>query len=208
MSSTINVFQLTNEGCKILFEEKQALHSYSEHLLFPAELTEFQEIKTDSRKIEFLGVRKLRSFCGLNSAIFYTTSGKPHLDASIEKEISISHSRNFCALALDSKAIGLDIEEVNDRILKVSSKFMNEDERAFIPSDDKTELTKLWCMKEAMFKLNSRSGIDFKSELLVKHQEGDTYVGQMLCEDGWKKVQMHCFQVGQLILCLCQFAVE
>lgn len=205
MSSTINVIQLTNEGCLIVYDEKHTLNSYSEKVLFIEETTKWNEIQHEARKVEFIGIRTLRNFCGIDSAIFYSPSGKPTLDPALQKEISISHSRHFCALAYGNSELGLDIEEINERILKVQSKFIHEKERSFFREDLATVLTKLWCMKEAMFKLNNRKGIDFKTEMLVESNDGDVYFGKMLCEDGWRKTKMHCFQVDMLIFCLCTY---
>ena len=206
MSSTINVIRLANEGCFIVYDEKHPLNSYSENVLFTEESVEWKSIQHEARKVEFLGVRTLRNYCRLDSAIFYSSSKKPYLAPALQTEISISHSRHFCAFAYGDCEIGLDIEEINERILRVAYKFIHENEQSFFREDSLTALTKLWCMKEAMFKLNNRTGIDFKTELLVESRNGEVYFGKMLCEEGWRKTRMHCFQVDKLILCLCNYA--
>lgn len=206
MSSTINVIQIANEGCFIAYDEKHTLNSYSENVLFNEESIEWESIQHEVRKVEFLGIRSLRNHVGLDSAIFYSSTRKPFLAPHLQTEISISHSRHYCAFAYGSSEIGLDIEEINERIFKVESKFIHDNERSFFREDPMVELTKLWCMKEAMFKLNNRVGIDFKTELLVESRDGEVFFGKMLCEDGWRKTILHCFQAKMLILCLCKYA--
>jgi phosphopantetheinyl transferase len=59
--------------------------------------------------------------------IDYNANGKPFLVNSKEY-ISISHSRNFIGILKAPFDVGLDIEEINERITKIKNRFLNEDE--------------------------------------------------------------------------------
>jgi 4'-phosphopantetheinyl transferase EntD len=117
--------------------------------------------------------------------------------------ISISHSKNFCAFGFSSHEIGIDIEELSPRIERIASRFVNSVEMSFIAEDKILDLTKLWTMKEAMFKLNNRTGIEFKSELIIEGKTDQIYFGKMLGEKGWERVKLECFQLGNLVISTC-----
>lgn len=72
--------------------------------------------------------------------------------------ISISHTRGYIAIILsETKNVGIDIEYVSDRVEKISSRFMREDESA----DDIISLLVHWCAKETLYKLFSSEHLDF-----------------------------------------------
>jgi len=82
---------------------------------------------------------------------------------------------------------------------------MNSDEEQFIGDQKILDLTKLWTMKEAMFKLNNRTGIEFKTELIIEKKSGFGYTGKMLTESGWKRVKLECFQLEELVISACSY---
>ncbi|MFA5469173.1 MAG: 4'-phosphopantetheinyl transferase superfamily protein [Bacteroidales bacterium] len=137
------------------------------------------EFKAAQRKLEFVSVRKLAQAMGINpSDIVYTVSGKPIIKAVPETYISISHSRNYAAFIVSGQAsVGIDLEEYSDRILRIRSRFMNEEEELKLSKvlskqthSARAELCALyihWCAKEAMFKALDIPGLDFKQDLRV-----------------------------------------
>jgi hypothetical protein len=56
-----------------------------------------------------------------------------------------------------------------------------------------------------MFKLNPRTGIDFKSELILKSKADNSFIGEMLTDEGWKKVILNSVQFENLIITACSF---
>ncbi len=155
-------------------------------------------LKNDKRKQEFLQIRELRNNTIGKIEILYNNDGKPFLSDS-DDFISISHSPNYIALVKAPFNIGLDIEEINERILKIKSRFLNEDELVLIGSTIEN-LTTAWTLKEAMFKLNSKTGIDFRKELLIKEKTDFGYLGEMLDMDGWRTVKLKSIQKENLII--------
>lgn len=203
MSETIHRIYLSDQISSVAVEEKKAFGAYLDVPLFPEEREQFNTLSNDFRKIEFLGVRRLRNESKLPSPIFYTEARKPYLDQKLNAFISISHSKNFCAFGFSSHEIGIDIEELSPRIERIASRFVNSVEMSFIAEDKILDLTKLWTMKEAMFKLNNRTGIEFKSELIIEGKTDQIYFGKMLGEKGWERVKLECFQLGNLVISTC-----
>lgn len=205
MSAEIHKIHFSSQGVFIAFQKKESDFSLLEAILFQEEQSELAQIKNEKRVIEFLNVRKLRSTEGLNSPIHYNESGKPYLASEIKLGFSISHSKNYCAIGYGEKELGIDIEEIDERINRISSRFMIEEEEVFIGSNRLLGLTRIWTLKEAMFKLNPRTGIDFKSELILKSQVDNSFMGEMLTDEGWKRVILNSVQFENLVISVCSF---
>ena len=206
MSESIHRFFLSCQLSLVAVERKKTLEAYLNEELFPEEREQLKTLNHEARKIEFLGVRRLRNEMNLISPIAYTVTRRPFLGIQLDTFISISHSKNYCALGVSSNEIGIDIEEINPRIERIAERFVNIDEKQFVSEENILDLTKLWTMKEAMFKLNKRTGIDFKSELIIEEKYGEKYFGKMLNENGWRRVKLECFQQGELMISACQYA--
>lgn len=205
MSAEIHKIHFSTQGVFISFQKKESDVTFLEATLFQEERSELSQFKNEKRAIEFLNVRKLRSNEGINSPIYYNESGKPYLASEIKLGFSISHSKNYCAIGYGEKELGIDIEEIDERIDRISSRFMNEEEEVLIGKDRLLGLTRIWTLKEAMFKLNPRTGIDFKSELILKSQVDNSFMGEMLTDEGWKKVILNSVQFENLIITACSF---
>jgi phosphopantetheinyl transferase len=203
MSETIHRIYLSDQISSVLIEEKKSFEAYLNESLFIDEREQLDLLLNENRKVEFLGVRRLRNESKFPSPIFYTEARKPYLDQKLNTFISISHSKNYCALGFSSHEIGIDIEELNPRIERIASRFVSSVEMSFISEDKILDLTKLWTMKEAMFKLNNRAGIEFKSELIIEGKTDEIYFGKMLGEKGWERVKLECFQLGNLVISTC-----
>jgi len=203
MSETIHRIYLSEQISSVLIEEKKSFEAYLNESLFIDEREQLDLLLHENRKVEFLGVRRLRNESKLPSPIFYTEARKPYLDQKLNAFISISHSKNFCAFGFSSHEIGIDIEELSPRIERIASRFVSSVEMSFISEDKILDLTKLWTMKEAMFKLNNRAGIEFKSELIIEGKTDEIYFGKMLGEKGWERVKLECFQLGNLVISTC-----
>lgn len=205
MSEEIHKIHFSSPGVFIAFQKKESDVAFLEAFLFPEEQSELTQIKNEKRAIEFLNVRKLRSNEGINSPIYYHDSGRPYLAPEVRLGFSISHSKNYCAIGYGEKELGIDIEEIDERIERISSRFMIEEEEVFIGNDRLLGLTRIWTLKEAMFKLNPKTGIDFKSELILKSQIDNSFTGEMLTDKGWKRVILNSVQFENLVISTCSF---
>lgn len=206
MTETFHRIFLSDQLSSVVIEEKKPFGAYLEEQLFPEEREQLKSLTNDIRKIEFLGVRRIRNESNLSSPIYYSDSRKPFLKKELNTYISISHSKNYCALGASSKELGIDIEEISPRIERIASRFVSEEEKQFISEQKILDLTKIWTMKEAMFKLNNRNGIEFITELIIEGKSGDVYSGKMLTENGWKQVKLECFQLEALVISACTYA--
>lgn len=124
-------------------------------------------IKSESRVLEILSARLLiKELSGEEKQVYYNPSGKPYLtDKSFH--ISVSHTKKFVAVAINKeKPIGLDIEQISDKIKRVQSRVIGKGEYI----DKNNELVHLllhWSAKEAMFKFLDADSIDFREHLFV-----------------------------------------
>lgn len=163
------------------------------------EIQFFSTLSHSQKKREFLTVRSLRNEIYPFEEINYLPSGKPYFANRLE-HLSISHSSNFAAIGISDNPIGIDIEEINERILKVEERFLHEDEKQFIQSNT-LDLTIAWTIKEALFKLNNREGIIFKDELrILEKLENGIFRCEMLGTNGWESVFTRTIQHENLII--------
>ncbi len=156
------------------------------------------KINNSNRKQEFIQIRALRNKTIGEIEIDYNADGKPFLVDSKEF-ISISHSQNFIGILKAPFNVGLDIEEINERISKIRNRFLNEKELKLFSSSIEN-LTIAWTLKEALFKLNSRNGIYFRKELLIEEKTDFGFIGKMLDKDGWRIVKLKTLLKGNLII--------
>ena len=136
------------------------------------ELEHFQHFKVEERKNQWLAYRHLlREMAkGEHLRIEYDKIGKPLITDS-HLHISVSHSGRYAAAIIHKqKPVGIDIERVSTRILKVEDRFLSDMERASLDPDQKLDkLCIYWCAKEALYKMHGQKAIDFKEHLLIDH---------------------------------------
>ena len=124
-------------------------------------------IKSTNQRKQFLGVQNLLKLLKINSdTLFYDNNGKPHL--SNNKFISISHSFDYCGVIISDTKVGIDIEKFRPKILNISKKFISESDWNLIKLNSVENVTKVWTIKEAVFKAFGCSGIDFKKNILIE----------------------------------------
>ena len=124
-------------------------------------------IKSSNQRKQYLGVQNLLKLLKINSdTLFYDNNGKPHL--SNNKFISISHSFDYCGVIISDTKVGIDIEKIRPKILNISKKFISESDWNLIKLNSVENVTKVWTIKEAVFKAFGYSGIDFKKNILIE----------------------------------------
>lgn len=136
-------------------------------LSFHEWLENIYSIKSESRILEILAARLLiKELIGEEKKVCYTLSGKPFL-ADRSYHISVSHTKKFVAVAINQmKPIGLDIEQISDKIRRVKSRVIGKEE--YIDVDNELiHLLLHWSAKEAMFKFLDSDSIDFREHLFV-----------------------------------------
>jgi 4'-phosphopantetheinyl transferase len=147
--------------------EKELL---SKILLSYKEENTFYTIKSEQRKQEWLAVRALlQELLPERPEILYKENGKPYLMGN-STHISISHSGKYVAISLHPSAVpGVDIELIHPRVQKISSKFINDSERAFLNEKNLIEqLCIIWCCKEVLYKIHPEGMLRFKENLVIE----------------------------------------
>lgn len=123
-------------------------------------------IKSQRRKTEVLVTRLLLNLIfGEKDILRHYENGAPYIQGS-NMHVSISHTTGAVCIATNGiHPIGIDIENIGTRVIKVRDKFLNETEKQWLAADDVNSNLVAWTAKEALFKVIPDSGIDLKEHL-------------------------------------------
>lgn len=130
-----------------------------------------EDIVAPSKRKEFLAgralVRSLVELIGSEySGIRKDEQGKPFLK-DLPFEISLSHSSPYVAAQIhNGSAVGIDIEQPKEKLLRVASRVLSPTEENDA-GDDVVKHCVYWCAKEAMYKLYGKRGLHFNTQLNV-----------------------------------------
>jgi len=149
----------TENNCKIaIWDTRETLNELLK-LSKPFDLT---KLKTEKRKKEFLASRLLLEHLSTNVIITYNEFGAPKLNN--RKHISISHSKEMVAIIISEQQVGMDIEQISEKALRLSSKFVSEKN---LKNLNKEKATLIWCCKEAVFKWHQKGRVDFINDIII-----------------------------------------
>ena len=144
---------------------------YSQVTLKDSTLARLQDMKSESHQKGFLAVRMLLQHNEYSDFdLYYDTFGKPHFKpqgCSIKDlEISISHSGIFSALAISEQKIGLDLEQLKEKSLRIAPRFMDVSHLDNLTTEEKIKkATVVWGIKESIFKIKNEKGISFPNHI-------------------------------------------
>ena len=122
---------------------------------------DIENISNEVRKKERIISRfLLETLVGKKVEVKYADSGKPFCDGV---HFSISHTKNFVAVIVSNKPVGVDIEYKSDRIFRVTEKFMHPEElKTLQECTEKQKFALLcWCAKETVYKILDTVDVDF-----------------------------------------------
>jgi len=134
------------------------------------DISTVESFKNHQRKLEWLSVRTLlKEMLGKEGKIVYGPERKPYLHNNLFN-ISISHSKNFTAILMSKKKrVGLDLEYMTSKILRIADKFLRPEELEHIEKDQELyHLYLHWCAKEALYKINDKVDINFVTNLSIE----------------------------------------
>ena len=131
--STDELSILTNQTTDIKNEIKKK-EFYASRILI--------EKMCEELNIDFLGIKK-------------DDNEKPHLIGS-KYHISISHKFPYVTSIFDNKACGVDIERIDNKVRKIKSKFLTENEEKKI-GDNLKKLVEYWSIKESTYKVEGKT---------------------------------------------------
>lgn len=147
--------------------------------------------KSQRRIMEWTTVRVLLYMVlGRQVNILYNEQGAPSLPDYEGLNISISHTKEYVAIALSEKSkVGIDVEYIehdatdNDgkppRVVRVKDRFVRSDEFA----DNHISMLLHWSAKETVFKVLGREKVNFINDLKVSPFDDTVYEGTFELED-------------------------
>ena len=113
--------------------------------------------------------RALRFEYGIDEApVFnYDFHGKPVLQGRPDIQFSLSHCHEAVACALSDHPVGIDIESTEHYTIEVARHVMNDDEirQIEVSAQPEVTFTRLWTMKESLYKLTGDNNGDIRHML-------------------------------------------
>lgn len=144
---------------------------FSQVKLKDSSLVRLKSMKSESHQKGFLAVRMLLQYNDYSDFdLFYDEFGKPHLKpqgCSIKDvEVSISHSNDFSAIAISDSNVGLDLEQLKEKTLRIAPRFMDVSHLENLSEEEKIKkATVVWGIKESIFKIKNEKGISFPNHI-------------------------------------------
>ena len=128
-------------------------------------LFRLEGMKSEEHQKGFLTVRMLLQHLGYTDYdLTYDEAGKPHL--SDGKHISISHSHEFSCICISNKLMGIDLEKLKEKTLKIAPRFMEVKHLENLSTLEQIEkATVIWGVKESIFKIKNEKGISFPEHI-------------------------------------------
>jgi phosphopantetheinyl transferase len=144
---------------------------FKEVRLKDSSLKRLEDMKSQSHQKGFLAVRMLLQHLDYTDFdLYYDEFGKPHIKpqgCSVkEVEISISHSNDFSAVVISEQKVGLDLEQLKEKTLKIAPRFMDVSHLENLSEEEKIKkATVVWGIKECIFKIKNEKGISFPNHI-------------------------------------------
>ena len=158
----------------------------SNTLMLNEENVELNKINSLERKNEFIGIRQLRNELIPNKPIFYNSNGKPFVD-QCENHISVSHSSKNICLAISKSPLGVDIEGIDERVLRIKTKYVNIEDKKHYQYNSVEDLTILWTIKECLYKLYDIKGLSFKNDIRALSRNNNDHYFAVHTKNGIQK---------------------
>jgi len=142
-------------------------------------LFRYENMKSESHQKGFLAVRMLLQHLGFTDYnLIYDETGKPHLmleanpspithhPSPNQKHISISHSHEFSCICISDEPMGIDMEKLKEKTLRIACRYMDVKHLENLSETDKIEkATVIWGVKESIFKIKNETGISFPEHI-------------------------------------------
>ncbi len=116
------------------------------------------------------------------SLIRIADTKKPFLENE-PYHFSISHCGDYAAVIVSkTNRVGVDVELVNEKIDRITNKFLTKEEGFLMPRGAlRKTATLFWSVKESIYKWNSKIGVDFKKHIVINKFTGDLKEGVVNC---------------------------
>ena len=119
-------------------------------------LEKLKNTNSESKRCEILSIRHLIIALGYSdNDLYYNKLGKPILKGI--KNISITHSKLFSAVIISDFKVSIDIENIRDKIINISEKFIGYEYSYLADLNfEKERLTFIWSIKECIYKISEQ----------------------------------------------------
>jgi phosphopantetheinyl transferase len=131
------------------------------------ELKEVSTLKSEKRKIELLACRiALKDLFNNRLELKHHESGRPYIKEA--NHISISHSKDYIAIAFGEENIGIDIEQPHAKMLKLIPRILSETElKQFQQSPTIEHACKMWGTKESVLKYIGDKNLNYRDDIKI-----------------------------------------
>jgi 4'-phosphopantetheinyl transferase len=151
--------------------EEEADTLYKQLQLNEQEKAYVEQLANGKRHLHWLATRVLlRTMLDTSEYIDckIDSHGKPYL-VNLPYHISLSHSFDYAAVMISkSRPVGIDIEQIKQKVERIAPKFLTPAERATISIDNKIEhLYVCWCAKEAVYKCYGQKEVSFLDNIAL-----------------------------------------
>ena len=166
--------------------------------------------KSEVRQKEWLASRilayqLLEKFTAEKFVLVSNEHGKPFFPET-KLHVSISQSAELVAvLVSDCYEVGIDIEKLKPKALKLAFKFLSEKELTYIQHDE-TKACLYWSAKETLFKMYSRKQLHFIENLNlgpVSDVENGEFEGRVITANFDRAYTVHYEKKSGFILTYC-----
>jgi len=161
--------------------------------LSPEALKRLSQRRSSVHRKGYLAIRQLLKALEVAPKTHqYDRQGAPFLTDG--RFLSISHTKDVAAVVLSPKAVGVDLEHYQEKIIKIGPRFLHQEERIDIQKTTQIEyLTQIWTAKEALYKLYRKPGLHFNSQLCIApFQKNDALgTGTVLDDKQIHRYQLH-----------------
>ena len=143
----------------------------SQTRLKKSSIAHLESMKSESHQKGFLAVRMLLQHNEYDDFdLYYDAFGKPHIKPQgcfvKDVEISISHSNDFSAIVISQEKVGLDLEQIKDKTVRIAPRFMDVLHLENLSMEEKIKkATVIWGIKESIFKIKNEQGISFPNHI-------------------------------------------
>ncbi|AKD03359.1 4'-phosphopantetheinyl transferase superfamily protein [Pontibacter korlensis] len=136
----------------------------------------------------------LQGFTSVPVQLLRNQYGKPYFTDS-RFHVSISHSPELAAVILSKKhEVGIDIEQVSEKALRVQDKFLNDQEKTHTLANEQNTCL-YWSAKETLYKLYSRKKLIFKENIVVGPAEAPNQLEGQVKTENFSKLYRVTFEV-------------
>ncbi len=172
-----------------------------------ADYAVIRTITSDARLTEFLASRYcVRLLAGIEEELTLVKDehGKPSIKGH-PLHISISHCAGYAAAMISrNHTVGLDIEPIHTRVMRIINKFLGEKELNYlVPARETDQAVLMWSAKEALYKYYGQKGLSFSRDIMLGPQpveEKGMFEAQVTTKDVTINHAVHFERLGGIML--------